>query len=60
MAAGEEDVEEVVALVMRAFDNGVELLDLGENNRVVGGEIASELAQDVDRLLSLSVGNEPS
>ena len=35
MAAAEEDVDEVIALLVCALDDGIELLDLLDNDRVV-------------------------
>lgn len=60
MTSAEEDVDEVVPLLVVALDNGVQLLHLLENTGIVGGEVASQFAKNVDGLLSLSVGNEPS
>lgn len=59
-AASEDDVGEIVALVMGCFNNGVQLLDLGGYYRVVWAEVSPEPAQDVDGLLALAIGNEPS
>lgn len=59
-AASEDNVGEIVALVMGCFNDGVQLLDLGGYYRVVGAEVSSEPAQDVDGLLALTIGNEPS
>lgn len=59
-AASEDNVGEIVALVMGCFNDGVQQLDLGGYYRVVGAEVSSEPAQDVDGLLALTIGNEPS
>lgn len=59
-AASEDDVGEIVALVMGCFNDGVQLLDLGCYYRVVWAKVSSKPAQDVDGLLALAVGNEPS
>ena len=59
-AAAEDNVGEVVALVVVCLDDGVEELDFGGDDGVVGGQVASDLAEDVNGFLTAAVGDEPS
>lgn len=59
-AASADNVGEIVALVMGCFNDCVQLFDLGGYYRVVSAEVSSELAQNIDGLFALTIGNEPS
>lgn len=58
--AAESDVEEVVSFLVRGLNYGVKLLNFAEDSRVVRGYVPAELAEDVDGLFTMAIGDQPS
>ena len=60
VAATQEEIDVVIALVLSVFDDSIELLKLLPNPLIFLGEVASKLEKNFDGVVSAAICPEPS